>query len=128
MFSEKLKNKIIKQTIHNINIPKGKNKHFSFLLYKNRIVSVGYNNYYKFHPESRKLGYGPKSMHSELDALINFKGNKNNIRKCTLVNVRINRFFKLGISKPCGHCMHLIKQIGLNKVYFTDHSGELVKL
>jgi len=70
-----------------LEIPRPK-KHVSIILYKNSIVSMGTNNF-RTHPLAKKYGYFFDEVHSELDALLRYRGPKDNLK---LVNFRFNRF------------------------------------
>tara|TARA_R100001082_G_scaffold81061_1_gene48051 strand:+ start:3698 stop:4084 length:387 start_codon:yes stop_codon:yes gene_type:complete len=76
-------------------------KHVSLIVRKNEIVSVGTNNF-RTHPMAKKFGYRFEEVHSELDALLRYRGPKDNL---TLVNFRYNRFGDMRISKPCSKCL-----------------------
>jgi len=53
-------------------------------------------------PMAKKFGYRFEEVHSELDALLRYRGPKDNL---TLVNFRYNRFGDMRISKPCSKCL-----------------------
>jgi hypothetical protein len=95
-------------------------KHASFVLYKKRIISIGFNHF-KTHPKARKLGYMFDEMHSELDAF-------RKIPKCfldkklVLVNVRYNKNGEMRMSKPCHICESWCREI-FHKIYYTDNEG-----
>ena len=76
-------------------------KHVSLIVRKNEIVSVGTNKF-RTHPMAKKFGYRFEEVHSELDALLRYRGPKDNL---TLVNFRYNRFGDMRISKPCSKCL-----------------------
>jgi deoxycytidylate deaminase len=99
------------------------NKHFSFLIQKNRILSIGMNSSVTTHPMNRILGYRADLVHSEMDAYLNVRWMNIDFAKCYLVNTRINNFNKFGRSKPCKPCQKLLQKIGIRKVYFTDENG-----
>ena len=72
-------------------------RHFSFILDRNRIISIGLNSL-KTHPLNLKYKYVNKNnqsisnivgTHSELSAVI--KLGKEDCSKLTLINTRINR-------------------------------------
>lgn len=97
-------------------------KHTSLILRKGVVVSVGTNDN-RTHPLAKKYGYRYDEVHSELDALLRYRGPKNNL---VLVNYRMNRFGDFRRSKPCCKCMPWC--IGIfDKIYYTTHDG-LVQL
>ena len=99
-----LKDKLVKYTNIalpiSLEIPRPK-KHVSVLVRKNEVVSVGTNNF-RTHPLAKKLGYRFEEVHSELDALLRYKGPKDNLK---LLNFRFNRFKDMRMSKPCCKCL-----------------------
>jgi len=108
-------------------------QHFSFILFKNRIISIGQNSV-KTHPINiRNSVVGRdgsdlrhiKTTCSELAALIKLK-NTTNIRykKCVMVNVRIDRNKKINYSHPCAFCQSLLAYFNLKQVFFTNSFGK----
>jgi hypothetical protein len=110
--------------------------HFSFVLYKNRIISIGYNSQ-KTHPvnlknrkKSLKTGEDfsdQKYVCSEFSAINKLK-NMTNIdsKKCVLVNLRYNRNGKVDMSKPCMSCENLLKYFNFKKVIWTNNNGDYI--
>ena len=92
-------------------------KHVSVIIRKNQIVSVGTNNF-RTHPMAKKYGYRFEEVHSELDALLRYKGAKDNL---TLLNFRYNRFGDMRMSKPCCRCEPWCKAIFNDIWYSTNH-------
>jgi deoxycytidylate deaminase len=121
--TEKLKNKLLAITRELKSVPNGRNKHFSFILHRNRILSVGWNDYWTSHPESKRLGCRFDAIHSELSAVLRYRGPANKLRKCILVNTRVNVFDEIGMSRPCEFCQKLINEVSFRQVWFTDLTG-----
>jgi hypothetical protein len=102
------------------------NKHISFIIQRNRILSIGTNSS-KTHPLAVRKGYPLEQMHSELTAVIR-AGRNVELKKCRLVNVRLSSTSLvvdrpiLRLSKPCkicsSWCLGLFKEI-----YYTDENG-----
>ena len=108
-------------------------RHFSFIVDRNRIVSIGMNNS-KTHPKNLKYNYLNKNKekisnivgtHSELNAVI--KLGEEDCSRLTLINTRINRNNLLDNSAPCHGCMDMIRQLNFNNVYYTDGRANFVK-
>jgi deoxycytidylate deaminase len=110
-------------------------KHFSFILYKNKVVSIGINNPRKTHPKNLKNKYKNRTnedisccvgIHSELSAVIKYgyEDCSNHI----LVNTRVNALGELSNSRPCCGCQNLIKQLKFKKVYYTNKQGQFETL
>ena len=118
-----------------INYESGKRcHHFSFILYKNRIISIGSNNK-KTHPTNlinRKVSIrtgedfsDQKYTCSEFNAILKLKRLTNvDTRKCILVNMRFDRNKNLSSSFPCMSCQNLLKYHNFKKIIWTDHKGD----
>ena len=100
-----------------LEIPRPK-KHVSIIVRKNEIVSIGTNNF-KTHPMAKKYGYWFDEVHSELDALLRYKGPKENLK---LLNFRFNRFGDMRISKPCCKCLRWCLAI-FDDIWYTTDNG-----
>lgn len=98
-------------------------RHFSFILDGNKVISIGQNNKDKTHPLAFKSGYKYSCIHSELDALVRTKINPNKFKQCIIVNVRLNRFNNINLSRPCIHCQNLIKNYKFKKCFYTNENG-----
>lgn len=119
-------NKLVKicQTLKNV--PNGKNKHFTFFLLKNKVVSMGWNNSWKTHPMAKLCGYRFDCVHSELSCFLRYRGDTNDLKNCTVVNVRVNNTGGIGYSKPCCKCSKLLQKIGYKKLIYIDRLGNLI--
>tara|TARA_R100001015_G_C4609930_1_gene165242 strand:+ start:316 stop:684 length:369 start_codon:yes stop_codon:yes gene_type:complete len=93
-------------------------KHTSIILRKNEIVSVG-TNLNRTHPLAKKYGYLFDEVHSELDALLRYKGPKDNL---ILINYRFNRFGDMRMSKPCRKCTPWCVGV-FDKIWYTTNQG-----
>ena len=109
-------------------------RHFSFILDRNRIISIGLNSL-KTHPLNLKYNYVNKNnqsisdivgTHSELSAVI--KLGEEDCSGLTIVNTRINRNNALDFSAPCRGCLDMINQLNFKNVYFTNADGKFQKL
>lgn len=108
-------------------------RHFSFILYKKRIVSIGINNQ-KTHPlnlKNRKISIRTgedfseqKHICSEFNAIVKLKRMTNiNTKKCTLVNLRYDRNKKLALARPCMSCISLLKYHEFKNIVYTNNNG-----
>ncbi len=97
-------------------------KHVSIIVRKNEIVSIGTNNF-RTHPKAKELGYRFDEVHSELDALLRYRGPKDNLK---LINFRYNRFGDMRISKPCCKCLPWCVAL-FDDIWYTTNSG-IIKL
>jgi len=109
-------------------------RHFSFILDRNRIISIGMNST-KTHPLNLKYNYVNKDnksisnivgTHAELNAVI--KLGEEDCSKLTLINTRINRNNMLDYSAPCSGCSDMIKQLNFKNVYFSNVQGKFDKI
>lgn len=99
--------------------------HFSFVLRKNKIVSIGEEKRHKTHTLADELGYKYPTIHSELDAYTKIP--KNNRDGLVLVNTRVSPTGRLGMSRPCVYCMGWVVEV-FDEIYFTNQDGILEKL
>ena len=93
-------------------------KHVSIIIRKNEIVSIGTNTF-RTHPQAKKLGYRFEEVHSELDALLRYRGLKDNLK---LFNFRFNRFAEMRISKPCRLCLPWCEAV-FDEIWYTTNEG-----
>jgi len=100
-----------------LEIPRAK-KHVSIIIRKNEIVSLGTNDF-RTHPLAKKYGYRFDEVHSELDALLRYKGTKDNLR---LINFRFNRFGDMRLSKPCCKCLPWCVAL-FDDIWYTTNEG-----
>lgn len=103
--------------------------HVAFLVKKNRIVKIGWNKA-KTNPNSKKYPYigqtGEKievNTHAELDVIL--KSGQNNLSDHEIIVLRVDGEGKLNNSKPCNGCHHLLKQVSIKKIYYSNSKGEV---
>lgn len=118
----KIHKKILKITHDLQEIPLGKSKHFSFLVDKNKIVSIGWNRT-KTHTLAHKMGYTWKYIHSELDCIIKFPYKPEDLSGYIMFNTRIDRNQQIKIAKPCRFCQRTLNHFGIKTIY-TNNEGE----
>lgn len=107
--------------------------HVTFIICKNRILSVGINSG-KTHPiNKRNPKFNDNGVEisdwrgscSELSALIKLKRTSNiDFGKCSLINIRIDRNKKLALARPCLSCTSLINYTSPRRVFYTDNHGK----
>ena len=93
-------------------------KHVSLVVRKGIVESVGVNQF-KTHPMAKKYGYRYDEVHSELDALLKYKGSKDGL---TLVNFRFNSDGEMRMSKPCCLCLPWCSAV-FKEIYYTTNDG-----
>lgn len=74
------------------------------------------------------------SVHAEHDAILNLPVNeKKHAKKVDILVIRASKTGKLGMSKPCCHCIHSMTDLALEKgyhitnVYYSTNEGTIVK-
>ena len=93
-------------------------KHVSLVVRKGIVESVG-TNQFKTHPLAKKYGYRYDEVHSELDALLKYKGSKDGL---TLVNFRFNSDGEMRMSKPCCLCLPWCTAV-FDNIFYTTNDG-----
>ena len=116
--------KLVKLSHQMLDLPDSKSKHFSFIVIRNKILSVGYNLGFKTDPLAKKYKYRFNSTHAELAAIKNFPYPPSNLSKCKLVNIRIKANGELSMAKPCTNCAKLLQDLDLTKIWYTNWQGE----
>jgi tRNA(Arg) A34 adenosine deaminase TadA len=101
------------------------------LVYKNRVVGVGYCQK-KTHPLQSRYGKNPDAiyLHAEVDAIRNALNTVGPelISKCTMYVVRQKRAagslkWQDGIAKPCSGCQGAIAAFDIPRVVYTTNTG-----
>ena len=116
--TEKIMNRTLLTALPiSLKIPRPK-KHVSIIVRKNEIVAVG-TNHFRTHPLAKKYGYRFDEVHSELDALLRYKGEKDNLK---LINYRFNRFGDMRMSKPCRYCLPWC-DIVFDDIWYSTNDG-----
>ena len=117
--------KLTKIAHSTINCCSGNSRHVSFILRRNKILSIGWNNGRKTSVFAVKSGYRFGTIHAEVAAIRNYYYPVYTLAKCNMVNIRINRMGELCMAKPCKICNLILEKFGL-EVCYTDERGEFV--
>ena len=97
-------------------------KHGSIIIYRNKILSTGYNYYNllngKIYNNNNNNNYelNKYSIHAEKDAISKIK-NKNILKYCKIYVIRIKNINELEHGYPCNMCIDLLKKYGLTLKY-----------
>jgi deoxycytidylate deaminase len=126
MINQKLLDKIIFLTRNIDHSSKGSSLHFTFVVYKSKIITIGKNQCRTTHPKALEYGYRFSAIHSELDAIIKCIKLEYDISKCTFINTRMGYDGQIRIAKPCDICADLLKDFGVTKVIYTNHLGNFI--
>lgn len=103
-------------------IPFKKNRHFSFIMRKNKILSFGWNLINKTNPLCWKYKYEYPYTHSEVMAIRNFEFPPGLLSRCELVNVRLGAN-SVKMSKPCEDCLRMLAAFDFRRVWYTNNNG-----
>lgn len=103
------------------------------LVYKNKVMTVGWNVADKEHPVQKKLnvlrGYDPNisgehnTLHAEMMALLKARSLDIDFGKSALFVCRIRKDGSIGMAKPCEACSEMIKTMGVRDIYYTTNDG-----
>ncbi len=106
-----------------IHIPKSHFKHYSFLINKSKVISIGFNDVNR---PSKLVTYRLGGRHSEADSLSGLR-DLNIIRKCHMINIRLNSKGELRNSCPCPTCLEFLTKMGIKKIFYsTDTNFEYI--
>lgn len=117
-------NKLVRIARNTKEVIDTKQKHFSFILLKNNIISFGWNQSWKTHPLAARFNHRFNNIHSEISAIKNMQKNWALLTKCRLVNIRIRSNGELGLSKPCRYCLKAIIDFDIREVYYSNENGD----
>lgn len=118
--NQKILNKAIETSFNLKHLTPGRSKHFSFLIRKNKIVSIGWNNGSKSHPIAAKFNYQSQAIHSELHCILN--ADKID-KKCYMINIRIGQKDEILMSCPCQFCQTLLLHYNIRDVLYSTKEG-----
>lgn len=131
---------LIQEMIHNCkNHPHDlQSKHISVIL----LNGIPITRFHYNHRRCKIMGIYTGTSHAEICALkqvCNESMNLHSIKKISLLKkskkktlcrysivvLRVNNDGKLLNSKPCFHCLQILKISGLNKIYYSDSNGNI---
>ena len=120
--SKKLFNHCLQVARNNIHKCAETNKHFSFIIQNNIILSYGVNKRGTIH---KKFGYKWYSnIHSEVSAYLKAKKRIDTSKPWSIINIRLNNQLETMNSAPCTCCRQFISVLGCNRViYGTDNNS-----
>lgn len=98
--------------------------HTTFMIHKNRILTMGINNPRKTHPYNRLHPYSNEyvGLHSELAAIIH--SGLSDCSQIVFLNVKIGKTGNIFFSKPCLGCQSVLKQVGFKKMFYTTNDED----
>jgi deoxycytidylate deaminase len=101
--------------------------HIAFLVKNGKIVKIGWNKN-KTTPKNLHHPYhsGRTGIHAEMSAII--KSGKDDLSNYEMIVIRVNREGKIANSCPCVGCKSVLKQFGINDVWYSNQQGNVVKM
>lgn len=103
------------------------------IVYKNKVLSVGYNVNSKTHPTQKLYnkyrGYDPNesgsvnSLHAECSALVKIRDMDIDWRKASIFVWRIKKDGSKGMARPCKACEAMLRDQGIKEIYYSTDSG-----
>jgi deoxycytidylate deaminase len=91
------------------------------IVYKGRVLSVGFNQILKNHPLTRMFNEH-QSIHAEVSSIIRLK-KKKILKECKMVVYREYANGELAMSRPCPTCIKILKFFGIKKIIYTTIDG-----
>jgi len=88
---------------------------------KKNIMSYGCNySQRSVRSITRKFIRQNNSIHAEVCAIINAK---QNLRRCSIFVVRINKCDEFRLAKPCVYCRKYLQFVGIKHIYYSTMNG-----
>ena len=91
------------------------------ILYKNRVISVGFNQHLKSNPLTR-LFNEHQTIHAEVSAIIRLK-NKKILKECKMAVYREYATGEIAMARPCPTCLKILKFFNISGFIYTIHGG-----
>jgi len=86
----------------------------------NKIISYAYNEFRccsRLHPKYKRFDF---SFHAEQRAILNAR---TDLRRTSILVVRINREGNFLLAKPCCYCLEYIREVGIKNIYYSTDTG-----
>lgn len=128
MIPNAFESKLIRMSRELFHVPVGPHKHFSYIVHKNNILSVGFNNTQKTHPFACKFKHPYNTIHSELNAIKKMRYPLEILEDCSIYNVRLGQSKHVRLSKPCEKCYNMLMYFNINKIFYTDNDGQFYSM
>lgn len=104
--------------------------HFAFLFKRNKVISIG-TNQYEPSPKTKRLGerFGIEKYkkyscpHAETDAISKVWGRVHLDNTYSMVIIRLNRFGKMQNSRPCSACQEILDALDIQDVWWSTQDG-----
>ena len=92
--------------------------HGAIMIYRGKIIGKGYNTYNTYNNSNCKE---KASLHAEISAINSAlkKISINELKKCELVIIRVNKTGECINSMPCCNCKRAICNYNIKRVYYS---------
>lgn len=120
----KLQKRLISTSIDLADFTDYTQRHFSFLLLRNKVICTGINDRNKTNPIAKKFGFYQPNIHSEVACLLNAPIKVRDLRRFTMVNIRIDQNNNLMLSRPCKFCQRVLASFGISQLWYSTGEGE----
>jgi tRNA(Arg) A34 adenosine deaminase TadA len=120
--------KIIKLSRKYIEYPEGRTKHFTFIMKRNTVIAMGWNLTHKTHPIAHRFSHRFDSIHSELNALLNFPFPLSKLRDYNIINIRLRKDGTIGLAKPCKHCYNMLYAFGVKEMIYSINDNQFMHI
>ena len=109
----------------------GRSFHVAFILKGRKVISLGINNFHKtnrichtYKPTRHHLADYRACAHSEVQSTAKFRHLPiREIRKLTLVSIRINNKNQLAFAQPCPNCAYHLGKWGYDDIWYSTNEG-----
>lgn len=115
---------IIKACINEANKSTYKVKVGAIVFKGKKILGRGHNGLRSSNINNKYKDY-INSLHAEQSALLNLDWN--NLKGYSILVLRVSDTGKLCSSRPCLMCSKLLKHVGIQNIYYSTSSGEIIK-
>lgn len=107
------------------------NWHFAFAFKKNKLLAIGQNDMRSETARALKFANHFKTKqpysykHAEVDCISRMWGRHHIDGKIKFVVLRLNKFGKLGSSKPCKYCGIIFNSLGIDDIIWSNGAGKI---
>jgi len=125
----KLESKILRLAFAHLSCIDSRQRHFTFITQRNKIICFGRNRIFHSHPLAAKFLHRFADIHSELAAISAFPYSLRELRDYEIINLRVRRLDNsMGISIPCPHCVAMLISFNVKSVTCINRKGEWEKI
>jgi deoxycytidylate deaminase len=119
-----INNSIIKRAIEEAKISTFHQRHGCVIFKGNRILNTAHNEIRYCNRLDVRYKKWINSLHAEQKAIL---FSRFDLKRCSILVIRLDPFDNLTSSKPCPVCMGLIQNVGIGKIYYSTKIGQIVE-